>query len=235
MNCSFSHDDGSYVLGALAPAQRQAFEEHLSHCAECAQSVRALAGMPGLLARVDPRLLADTPEAVSVPATLLPALTHRVRRSRRRWLTALVGVTAAAVAAVVVLALTTTAGNPEAPLASPTTSVGSVEQHVMRPVGTALLRAQVAFAPADWGTRLDLTCSYAKQHVTGHDGYGSSGPTRYALVVRTRDGHEQQIATWRGAPGQTVTLNATTDSRRADIASVEIRTTDGKTVLRSTV
>ena len=46
MSCEFEHLDGSYVLGALAPGERQEFEHHLSGCAECARAVQELAGMP---------------------------------------------------------------------------------------------------------------------------------------------------------------------------------------------
>ena len=40
MSCAFGYDDGAYVLGALSPADRKAFEDHLSTCADCQQSVR---------------------------------------------------------------------------------------------------------------------------------------------------------------------------------------------------
>ncbi|MGH3348437.1 MAG: anti-sigma factor family protein, partial [Nocardioides sp.] len=35
MTCEFAHDDGAYVLGALSPAERVAFKQHLAGCAEC--------------------------------------------------------------------------------------------------------------------------------------------------------------------------------------------------------
>ena len=42
--------DAAYVLGALSPADRQAYERHLRDCQECQDSVQRLAGLPGLLA-----------------------------------------------------------------------------------------------------------------------------------------------------------------------------------------
>ena len=54
--------DAAYVLGALSPQDRAAFEEHLRGCAQCAAAVAELAGVPGLLARVsadDARGLVD--------------------------------------------------------------------------------------------------------------------------------------------------------------------------------
>ncbi|AGW41602.1 oligopeptidase B [Leifsonia xyli subsp. cynodontis DSM 46306] len=60
--------DAAYVLGALAPAERRAFEEHLSRCLPCAAAVAELAGMPGLLARL-PR-----EQAFELVGTTHPAL-----------------------------------------------------------------------------------------------------------------------------------------------------------------
>ncbi|MEV1143541.1 zf-HC2 domain-containing protein, partial [Micromonospora sp. NPDC049799] len=52
--CEFAHDDGAYVLGALAPAERAAYERHLAGCADCRQAVAEIAVLPGLLGRLDP-------------------------------------------------------------------------------------------------------------------------------------------------------------------------------------
>ena len=61
MSCEFAHSDAAYVLGALAPADRLAFERHLAGCAECTRAVRELAGLPGLLGRVDASILEHPP------------------------------------------------------------------------------------------------------------------------------------------------------------------------------
>jgi anti-sigma factor RsiW len=83
MSCEFEHLDGSYVLGALSPAERRDFESHLAGCDECSRSVRELAGMPGLLALADASVLEPPPDVVPVPDTLLPALLSSVRRTSR--------------------------------------------------------------------------------------------------------------------------------------------------------
>ena len=49
MSCHWAMTGGVYVLGALPPGERLAFEEHLSGCVECTATVRELAGLPGLL------------------------------------------------------------------------------------------------------------------------------------------------------------------------------------------
>ena len=227
MSCEFAHHDGAYVLGALSPTERQAFESHLTQCDDCARSVRELAGLPGLLARIDPQVIEDPPSDVPVPATLLPALVSEVRRARRRRVYISVG---AAAATIVIAAGATVliAGNrSDTPLGGPTSTVTAAPDQPMSPVGSGPLKASLGFASVVWGTKIDLSCSYDKT-----DEWDTGGSAGYALVVRTNDGKEQQVATWRGIPGKTVRLTAATDSRRQDISSVEVRTASGATVLR---
>jgi Putative zinc-finger len=233
MSCGFAHDDGSYVLGALSPAGRLEFEQHLGGCPACARSVRELAGLPGLLSRVDPAVL-EEPPGKPVPTTVLPALLHAVHRARRRRSLATGGLAAAAVAVVVtgVWLSGTVAGDrgsgasPGVSSSAPTTSAGQV----MAPVGDVPVRARVAFSSVAWGTRLDLTCTYG--HVG--DEYHLAPAVTYGLFVRTREGRSQQVGTWRALDGRTMRLSAATSAARRDIASVEVRTADGHPVLELT-
>src|SRR3954447_21727633 len=136
--CEYAELDGSYVLGGLSPAERQAYERHLATCESCARSVRELAGLPGLLARVDPVILESAPAVEPVPATLLPALVREVSRVRRRRVLAAVGVAAAAAVAVggAMLSGLDLHGTP--PVADPSrTSTASPAGLSMIPVGHA--------------------------------------------------------------------------------------------------
>ena len=231
MSCEYTHLDGSYVLGALSPGERRQFEQHLSGCDECSQSVRELAGLPGLLARVESDILEEPPGEEPVPDTLLPSLLGAVRRTQRRRTLVTAGLAAAAAVLVTVGAAvtigTTGDGSPQAtpPTSSASTPVGRPMAEV-RDVG---MQASLAFESVPWGTRLDLTCSYAAP-------VGSYEPhaTTYSMVVRTRDGRTEQVATWRALPGRTMQLTAATAAPRADIASVEVRAADGEPVLRLT-
>ncbi len=238
MTCSYATWDGSYVLGALSPADREQFERHLAGCASCAEAVRDLAGLPGLLSRVDEQAVAAPPEPA--PDTLLPRLVREVRRERRRRTRLATGLAAAAVGVVVAGAATvgvltgqdTTDAPPSAngtpPAASPSgaASPGSDTQ-AMQPVGGAPVEGWVTMETVPWGTRITLLCTYAP----APGGYGDE-PAGYALVVRTRDGVEREVATWNAVPGRAMQLAAATSSGRADIASVEVRTGDGRPVLR---
>lgn len=53
MRCPQTIEVGAYVLGALVPAERDAFEKHLAQCAICREEVADLAVLPGLLGRID--------------------------------------------------------------------------------------------------------------------------------------------------------------------------------------
>jgi hypothetical protein len=230
MTCEYAELDGSYVLGALSPTERQEYERHLATCESCARSVRELAGLPGLLSRVDPVVLEPPPAMEPVPETLLPRLVREVRRTRRRRLYATVGVGAAAavaVGAVFVQGL----GNDSPPVATPPAASPSASVPVgqsMSPVDHAPVTATVAFTSVTWGTKLDLTCSYAPTA----DEYQLPRRVTYGLFVVNRDGSTEQVGTWQALDGRTMRLTAATAARRGDIASVEVRTTDGRPVLK---
>jgi anti-sigma factor RsiW len=229
--CEHAHLDGAYVLGALAPAERQDFERHLAGCPICARAVRELAGLPGLLGKTDLDDI-ESPPAPPLPDTLLPGLVREVRRQQRRRVLA-TGAVAAAAAVVVTLGAVTAFGGADqtAPEAgpAPAASATAASGQEMVPVGYSRMAATVSLASVDWGTRLDLACSYAAAS-PGDEAAGTS----YALVVHTRDGRTEQVATWRGLPGRTMRLTAATASARDQIASVEVRTADGQPVLKLT-
>ncbi|MDQ4051630.1 MAG: zf-HC2 domain-containing protein, partial [Actinomycetota bacterium] len=95
MSCQFSHYDGVYVLGALSPSERSAFQAHLAGCDECTRALQELAGLPGLLGRVPADVL-ESPADEPLPTTLLPALLLETRRSRRRRVRMIIAAAAAA-------------------------------------------------------------------------------------------------------------------------------------------
>ena len=225
MSCRFDHDDGAYVLGALSPAERLAFERHLPDCDECTQSVRRLAGLPGLLGRVEPGVLEDPTPDEPLPDTLLPSLVDRVTRRRRRRTAVAVGLAAAA--AVVAGAVPVVVGqlDDDPPSAAP--PAAAEPALTMDPVGEVPVRASVAMEAVTWGTRLDLTCTYDPTSVT----YELPPEVDYELFVSTRQGKTEQVGSWRSVGGRTMQLTAATAASRRDIASVTVRTRDGRVVL----
>ncbi len=234
MTFGFAHDAGAYVLGALAPADRLEFERHLPRCAACTRAVGELAGLPGLLGRVDASV-AEQPEADDpVPATLLPALSREVRRARRRR-TYVAAAGLAAVAVVVGVAVSHRGGDqpvspalPETSSTAPDPSQVPAVARPMEPIGEVPVRATVSLEQVTWGTRLGLTCTYDSRWV----GYELPSEVDYTLFVRTKNGGVEQVGSWRSVDGQRMQLFAATAASPAELASVEVRTVDGRVALR---
>lgn len=244
MSCEWAHLDGAYVLGSLAPTERLAFEQHLAACDECSRNVRELAGLPGLLAQVDPAHL--EPEGVApepnVPPTLLPALVREAHSVQRRRTFAVAAAAAAVVALLGGGAVATTQALSDssrldarpAPTvtvslsATPSPSASSGTGLPMTPLRPTSMTADLLMTPVAWGTRLDMSCAYEATE----GGYeGAAGP-QYALVVGRHGGGTEQVATWRGLPGRRMQLSAATATEHNEIAWVEVRTEDGTPLLR---
>lgn len=216
--------DGAYVLGALTAAEREEYERHLAGCRDCTQAVAELLPLPGLLGRVDEgdraALLAGTaPE--QPPAGLEQRLLAAARREaggppwwrRARTRVALGVAAAAAVAVAVVLPLAQHEDEPR-----PTVSLR------LQDTAGSPLTATVDLTRTDWGTRIDMVCFYA-----GHD-----GPARaYGLYVVDASGAEHEVASWHAAPGQEARTTGTTELEVDQLASLQVRAADGRTVLLS--
>lgn len=207
--------DAAYVLGALSPADRRAYEEHLAECDECRRSVAELAPTAGLLSRVPAeRARAMDAAPPSPPDGLRDGLLRRARqrRNRRRaWtLAAVTALVLGGVSVPVSLALT-------APAAS---------THAMTDLAGAPLEASVRLTDVAWGTKIDLVCRYSGDVLDAPE-----GGWPYALAVVDAGGATTTLSTWRAAPGSTTSLSAGTDLSIGEIGAVEIRTIDGDDVL----
>lgn len=231
MSCTFAQYDGAYVLGALSPSDRRDYEQHLRDCSACTADVTRLAGLPGLLARVPADVLEETDEddgpAEPPPPDLLPRLLGAAQRHRRRRRAALAGVAAAAVLGILGggIAIGYTAqDDPSPPVA--TQSRQLAEAQPMERVGDIPMSASLSLTSVPWGTRLDLSCSYSRP-----SGYGAPREWQLALVVHTRGGRDEQVATWRARPGN-MELTASTALEADRITSVEVRSAAGDPVMR---
>lgn len=234
MTCDFTHLDGAYVVGSLAPAERAEFERHLRGCDECARSVRELAGLPGLLSRAPVDVLERPGRVETAPETLLPALVTLVGREQRRRTARLAGLAAAAVAVVAIgtAGLMTALREDGPPTAAPPAAVETTAApQRLTSVGSGSVTGWVSLTPVSWGTRLDLTCEYEYAH---EHGYGGAEGTTYTMFVRTTDGRVEEAATWRGLPGREMHVTGATSADPDAIASLVVRTSDGEPVLRLT-
>lgn len=229
------HDDAAYVLGALSAAERRAYEEHLRDCAACQASVRGLAGLPGLLALTTEDAL--TGAGQPVPPSVLPGVLRRVERARRRRVWVVSGLAAAAAVLMVVAVWavvrpdsTPSASGGDAPSASalPSASVSSAsaEPDETVPLAQVLPGPMTATLELDdrrWGTAITVVCSY-------DEGMRSSVP--YDLAIVDIEGHESSAGSWSGVPGVTARIAVATAVPRERISALEIRLSDGRTILR---
>ena len=235
---TFADWDASYVLGALSPSDRRAYERHLAGCGQCREAVAELAGMPGLLGALSrdeaEELLEDSATEVAAPP--LADLAGAVRRSRlrRRGL--------AVAAAVVLLAGGTAIGGllldrdgPGRPTAAPSASAtptGSAGANVrtvdLRPVGSVDMWAQLVVTPTSWGTKLDWSCHYPPKpgQSTPAPSDFEGEPVTYDLVLVRRDGARTVAGSWTWSGGETLGLDASSAVPIADVERVEI-TLDG--------
>jgi hypothetical protein len=212
--------DAAYVLGALSPADRREFEDHLAECERCRAAVAELGALPGLLGRIDDdrgiALLDEVQETHAPPDSdaTVAAILRLDRRRRIRRAVGGVGVLAAAAALASTLTLAIPAALAPHPLADATVQLQEVAGH------TLPIEMSVSATRADWGTRLDVRCVYRSTA-------GAYGPVSYSLWVVGSDGAESAVSTWRALPGAEVRLNAATATALDEIAHLQLRTADG--------
>lgn len=189
------HSLGVYVLGAIDPAERGLVDAHLETCQECRDELAGLAGLPALLARLDPdevsRISADDPVHAFAderpPAELIGTVLDmaKARRRRERWRYV------SAAAAVVVLA-----GGLVAGLRSAT----STTQKVYVPTGSESSWERVA--GTNQATGVEATIAYSGEKwghafvvLTNRIPLG----TTCELMVVHPDGTRTQVAAWTTA------------------------------------
>jgi hypothetical protein len=191
MTDRFTHDAGPYVLGALPPEDRRAFEEHLATCGHCRAEVQEFAGLPGLLSRLPagelPAVLQGSPEPPP-PVSVLPALLHEagVERKSRRRRSVVVGVAAALTVAAGSAAVTDVViGGPPAAVAQP-----QAQQFVPTRDGLPVA-ATAVITDVPGGTRIAMTCRYVGPMVETGD------PATYDLrYVPKGRGKPQWLGSW---------------------------------------
>jgi hypothetical protein len=231
----FAQWDAAYVLGALSPAERREFEEHLAGCPACQAAVSELAALPGLLAQISPAdaamlsladdsaAYAETPELSDVidqgpPPSLLPKMIKTVRTRRRRIVAAVAGIAAAVLLVIGGIAV----GTGLLPL-------GPDDPHrvAFAPVAPSAITAVADVIPLPDGTQIKVECVYAEVN----DPRPGSGHETYSIFVVDRSGHASEIKEWPATPNKQMRPSGTTPLRVSQISDLEIRQSETNEVL----
>jgi anti-sigma factor RsiW len=224
---SYSLWDAAYVLGALSPAERREFEEHLAGCTGCQQSVAELVGLPGLLGQVSPEdaaLLAtqaQPAEGEAAPATLMPRVIGEQRTRRRRIVAAVAG----AAAAMILILGGVAAGAGLLPPWQPRSPFLLAFSEVQPTSITAI----VEVVPASEGTDFQVECQYGEANEPTPGGAYET----YEIWIVDRSGTAVEAKAWPAHPNRVMRPQAHSPWKVSRISAVEIRSSDGETLLRA--
>jgi hypothetical protein len=208
---------GVYVLGAIEPAERALLDAHLGGCRGCRDELAGLAGLPSLLGRVTEAQLAEIGAA---PAEVLDSMLTRAareNRTRRRrgrvWLAVAAAAAIAMAGGGVIGGMRIGESRPAATTAPPAAVAGRMLTHTDPVTG---VNALINVEPHGWGTgfRVQLT--------------GAPIGAKCKLVAIDRQGKRDIAGTWRVTYGGNVEFWGSSMIPSYQIASLEVRTLEGK-------
>ena len=189
---------GVYVLGAIDPAERGLVDAHLATCRDCRDELAGLAGLPALLARVNPdeisRICADDtvrpfasddhpPEELL--GTVLGLAEARRRRNRWRYLSAAAAVVA--IAGGLFAGLSSAASTTNTRILPADAITWDSAQGTNHVTGAT---ADIAYSRELWGNQFQVLVNHIPQ-----------GTTCQLWVVHP-DGTRTQVAGWTTAPDE---------------------------------
>jgi Putative zinc-finger len=241
VRCPYAHEDGAYVLGALSPAERAAFERHLATCPGCRRAVAELAVLPGLLSRLPApedaasHVAAPPPGERAEPSgSRLPRLLEAAAATRRRehrartWRAALAVFAAACLAVVVgvgVAGVSRDDGRPPTAIATPSPTP-VVTLVAMKPAkgSRGPVSAEVGLAATGGGTEIIMHCRY-------RSGSDYTNPWTLRLLAYGPRGATEQVGSWTAGPGDVVDVTGVTRFRLDELVRLVLVKGDGVQLL----
>ncbi len=204
---------GPYVVGALEPAERAEVEAHLAVCAVCRDELAVLAGLPGLLGRLNEEE-AVASGRLAAPSDLVEralAQINRGRRDRRRRSR----LVAAAVLAIVLGAGGLAVGLQGQHPSGSFSIAGVPAGRVTAADQTSGVRGTATLLSEPWGSAIKLLLS------------GVAPGDHCQLIAIARDGHHEVAGTWNASYGGIANVSASTAIPPAQLAALRVVTTSG--------
>jgi hypothetical protein len=221
---------GVYVLGAIDPAERSLVDAHLVTCRDCRDELAGLAGLPALLARVNPdeisriraddtvRTVSDDQPPGELIGTVLDLAAARRRRTRWRFMAAAAAVVAIAGGLFGGLSSITTTRT----VAIPVSPGGTHWETVETASAVTGASASVAYSHELWGDAFEVLVDHIPV-----------GTTCQLWVVHP-DGTRTQVAAWTTASDEGhVWYSGSMPSTSDPISKFQI-TADHKVLLTAT-
>ena len=259
MHCEHEHDDGAYVLGALSPAERAAYERHLATCSFCREAVDDISAMPDVLSRLDAREFAKL-----LDPTLTGGDPGHPGASLRDWATnewAMLspsGAGSTRSTASPAPAGSTSGGS--APFAQRHKRGKGLSVRILSSAAAVLLVAligvgmllwtrgdaapaapppgpAVAMTSVDGATpikatvRLTSGAGGTKVDMTCNYSSSATRPYTFRLIAYGPDEQKEQIGSWQAKPGAEFTMPGVTHFGRGSLSRLELVQYDGKVLL----
>src|SRR5690349_9623888 len=203
---------GVYVLGAIDPAERSLVDVHLQTCRECRDELAGLAGLPALLARVNPdeisRICPDD-TVLGTGRAIVPAVTEEpppgeligtvldlaaARRRRTRWRFAAAAAAVVAIAGGLFGGLSSMASTRT--IQVPLTSGSSPWDTVQATNKITGATASVAYSHEQWGDAFEVLVDHIPVGTTCQLWVVHPDGTRTQVSGWTVDGDEGKV--WYG-------------------------------------
>ncbi|MFI1994634.1 anti-sigma factor family protein [Actinoplanes sp. NPDC020271] len=222
MRCEDGHDDAAYVLGALSPAERAAYERHLATCSFCREAVADLSRVPDMLDRLDAdefaRLLdpglTDRPPERSYSVTSPHPAAPRSKTFPVRVLS-----TVAAVLLIVMLGGGVTLWLMNRPAAGSGAGGPAVAMTAVDP--QTPITATIRTIGTSGGTKVEMVCSYD----------ASGKPYTFRLIAYGPDDQSEQLGSWTPEPGAEFPMQGVTHFAVGSIDHLDLVRFDGKIML----
>ncbi|GAA4596195.1 zf-HC2 domain-containing protein [Actinoplanes octamycinicus] len=225
MRCEDGHDDAAYVLGALSPAERAAYEHHLASCSFCREAVADLSRVPDMLDRLDadefvrlldPSLAGPEPARNYQPAASSPA--SSASPSARTFSVRALSTVAAL---VLIVLLGGGAGwwlmnrpEPGSAATGPAMAMSAVDAQ-------SPISANIRLTGTSGGTKVEMVCRYAE----------TEKPYTFRLIAYGPDDQSEQLGSWMAHPGAEFRMPASTHFPVESLDRLDLVRFDGKVML----